>query len=563
MEILGSPGPSAHKWRMALIPVVLVQLGWFLVVARHRLIDGDEGFYLMASKLIWQGQMPYRDFFFTQMPLLPVMYGLWFQIAGTSWIAARALSAFFTTILGTVMYVHVSKETGKWAAGVIAVLLLVSSTHVFAWMTIVKTYALSTLLLFLAYITITRHRSTGSQRAFGIAGLLLGLSADVRLYFAGLFPVLILWILTAPEIRARRRALVGFAAGFALAVLPNIYFFALDPSAYVFDNLGFRAASSGGGFIGDFSDKLDTLYWLFRTRGSGNGAQFGILCFLCGLGFLFRRPASARLATYIAVTLISISLLPAPSLTQYFCVAVPFLIVVAVEPLNGIRTPLAVAGASVLLLVFVAASIKDVQRFLSSGEDVIGVSRPRLAVNFRLDSVVAMSHRLDECASPGEPVMSLWPGYLVQSKTQPLPGFENNTARELTRTISSERMFRYHIVSPSRIEALLRAHIPRLVVVGNQESMSSEFDTASYERMLLESGYRRDYQLGTASLWIVGQAIALCGLPTRSLAGDKNRSPAPHLPATAAPPESSAHPNSSTRPSSGRSRRPLPPRSAA
>ena len=99
--------------------------------------------------------------------------------------------------------------------------------------------------------------------------------------------------------------------------------------------------------------------------------------------------------------------------------------------------------------------------------------------------------------------MSLWPGYLVQSKTQPLPGFENNTARELARTIGPERMLRYHIVSPSRIEAQIRTHIPRLVVVGNQESMSAEFDAASYEKLLLESGYRREYRLGTASLWIV------------------------------------------------------------
>ena len=497
---------------MALIPVILVQLAWFLVVARHRLIDGDEGFYLMASKLIWQGKMPYRDFFFTQMPLLPLVYGLWFRIAGTTWIAARALSALFTTILGTVMYVHVSRETGKWAAGLVAVLLFVSSTHVFAWMPIAKTYALSTLLLFLAYLTITRYRSTGSLRAFGLAGLLLGLSADVRLYFAGLFPFLILWILTASELRVRRRALVGFAAGFVLAVLPNVYFFALDSGAFVFDNLGFRAASSGGGFIGDFSDKLDTLYWLFGSRGSGNGAQFGILCILCGIGFLFRHPTSTRLATYIAITMSLISLLPAPSLTQYFCVTVPFLIVAAVcsvwSPLRRIDKPLVLAGAGVLLLVFGAASIKDVQRFLSSGEDVIGVSRPRLAVNFRLDSVIAMSHKLDECASRGEPVMSLWPGYLVQSKAQPLPGFENNTARELTRTISPERMSRYHIVSPSRIEAQIRAHIPRLVIVGNQESMNAEFDAASYEKMLLESGYRREYRLGAASLW---GRLSICG----------------------------------------------------
>ena len=59
-----------------LIPVFLVQLIPFLTVARHRLIDGDEGFYLMASRLVFEHRVPYRDFFFTQTPLLPFVYGL-------------------------------------------------------------------------------------------------------------------------------------------------------------------------------------------------------------------------------------------------------------------------------------------------------------------------------------------------------------------------------------------------------------------------------------------------------------------------------------------------------
>jgi hypothetical protein len=496
---------------MALMAVILVQLGWFLAIGRHRLIDGDEGFYLMASKLMWEGKMPYHDFFFTQMPLLPAVYGLWFQIAGTSWMAARALSALFTTTLGTAMYLHVSKETGRRAAGVAAA-LFASSTQVFAWMPIAKTYALSTLLLFLAYITIARYSATGSHRTFWLAGVWLGLSADVRLYFAGLLPVLILWIATAPEIRARRRAAAGLAAGFALAVLPNIYFLALDPRAYVFDNLGYHAVRTGAGLIGDLGDKLETLYWLFAAHGGENGVQFGILCLVCVLRFVFRYTASARLATYIAVTMILISLLPAPSYTQYFSVTIPFLIVATVcsvfslmeKPPKGIGTRLVLAGASVLLAAFVGTAIPDVTRFVSSGEDVVGVWRPELAVNYKLDSVIAMSHKLDEYASPGEPVMSLWPGYLVQSKAQPLPGFENNTARELMGRLSGEQMSRYHIVSQSQIGEQIRAHIPRLVMVGNQESMDEDFDAASYEKILLESGYRREYLQGDASLWIIG-----------------------------------------------------------
>ena len=97
--------------------------------------------------------------------------------------------------------------------------------------------------------------------------------------------------------------------------------------------------------------------------------------------------------------------------------------------------------------------------------------------------------------------MSLWPGYLVQTKANPAPGFENNTARDFVRQISPERMAKYHIVPQSQIEAQITTHTPRLVVVGNQESMYAGFDAQSYERVLQQNGYQRDYVIGSASLW--------------------------------------------------------------
>jgi len=68
----------------------------------------------------------------------------------------------------------------------------------------VKTFALSSLLLFVAYAGIARYGAKYPKRVFALGGLLLGLSADARLYFAGLLPLLMLWIFIAPEIRERR-----------------------------------------------------------------------------------------------------------------------------------------------------------------------------------------------------------------------------------------------------------------------------------------------------------------------------------------------------------------------
>jgi hypothetical protein len=37
-------------------------------------LNQDEGWYLYAAQLVRDGRMPYRDFFFTQGPLMPVVY---------------------------------------------------------------------------------------------------------------------------------------------------------------------------------------------------------------------------------------------------------------------------------------------------------------------------------------------------------------------------------------------------------------------------------------------------------------------------------------------------------
>src|SRR5437016_4568472 len=76
-----APAPKTRTERLALIPIALLLGVVLLVVSRLRLVDGDEGFYLLAAKSVYHGKVLYRDFFYTQMPLLPYVYGLWMKTA--------------------------------------------------------------------------------------------------------------------------------------------------------------------------------------------------------------------------------------------------------------------------------------------------------------------------------------------------------------------------------------------------------------------------------------------------------------------------------------------------
>ena len=489
-----------------------MQFGIFLAISRFRFVDGDEGFYLMTSRLVTEGKLPYHDFLLTQMPLLPYVYGWWMRLAGMTWTSGRLLSAILTATLGTALFCEVRRQTGKWAAGLLAVLLYVSSTQIFAWYPTVKTYALSTLLLFLAYRTVIRSCAVTAMTWFA-AGLLLAASADVRLYFAGLLPVFLWWIYGSTRTGGRAAALLCFLGGFALAGAPNLYLLARDPATWYFDNLGFHAIRAHQGLIGDLAGKT-TMAVRLLLGGYQDGAQLAMLLFLVlvlGIRSAIATGA-ARLAVALGLALTLISLLPTPSYVQYFCVTVPFFIVFVVCSIStwldtledGKEKRILLAACAIILLVFVTSSVPAYRRYLITGDHVIGILRPESTANWRISAIGEVSQAIDERIRPGERVLSLWPGYIFQSKAEPYAGLEDNAGTHLAERLSPAQQARYRILSPNAILADIAAREPRLVVLGNQEY--AEVFTEPFEKALVSSGYRVESRLGETTLWMTAPA---------------------------------------------------------
>src|ERR671935_3245744 len=102
---------SARRLGEALL-VVAAQAAVFVPLAVFRFVDGDEGVYAYASRLAVHGHLPYRDFFYEQMPLLPYVYGAWIGVFGESWYAARSLSALAAAAVGALLYLHVERRAG-------------------------------------------------------------------------------------------------------------------------------------------------------------------------------------------------------------------------------------------------------------------------------------------------------------------------------------------------------------------------------------------------------------------------------------------------------------------
>ncbi len=472
-------------WKQLLIPVVFLQAGFFLFVSRHRFIDGDEGFYLLASRLVLDHKTPYLDFFYTQAPLLPYVYALWFKVTGLSWFSARTFAALQATLLGGLIYAHVCREARKWLAGVTAATLFASSSLIFAWFPLVKTFPLATPFLFLAYMILVRLNESSPGWWIAIAGFFFALSVDTRSYVLGVAPVLIWWILRKPRgllarenwgARQRLTRLLWAGLGFAIGAVPSLILFFASPGAFLFNNLGYHALRSDSGLIGDWLDKLRVLMATFGGRFTG--FQFSLLSLTCVGMFVTRRMKrdSALLAFVIALVLGFVCILPTPASMQYFSMIVPFVIVAAVfsvsDYLATLQTPhqLRVARRScvVALICFIAAGIPAFRQYLFTGYKVPGVLEPIDAPNWTLQQVTAVSKAIDTLARPGEQVISFWPGYLFTSQAAPYPGFENDFGLNVARKLSVEKRDTYHVLTAAAMMEILDGRRARLIVVGNQ-----------------------------------------------------------------------------------------------
>jgi len=194
----------------------------FVPMAFFRLADDDEGTYLLVSRLVMHGQIPFHDFFYPQMFLLPYVYGAWMKLVGYSWYGARLLSVIFSIVLGLLLSRQVVGLAGARVWGVLAAVLFTFTSLVFGWYPLVKTLVLPTLLLFTAYAVL----STTSRWRWAASGLLIGLAADCRLYVIAAVPAFMLELYRTEREDPKRRLmqLARFGIGLLLALIPNELF---------------------------------------------------------------------------------------------------------------------------------------------------------------------------------------------------------------------------------------------------------------------------------------------------------------------------------------------------
>lgn len=170
------------KWYWMLALSAFVVLGAASVYMGG--LNQDEGWYLYAANLVSEGRVPYRDFFFTQGPVLPYVYSLFTDIWRTHGLLGARVFNLFIGLMGLV-FVSLLADRLKKGAGLFAFVLLATNLYHLYYLTIPKTYALAALFVSAAFYLLSFE---GLWAAF-FAALLFALAAGTRISLGAILPV--------------------------------------------------------------------------------------------------------------------------------------------------------------------------------------------------------------------------------------------------------------------------------------------------------------------------------------------------------------------------------------
>jgi hypothetical protein len=184
-------------------------------------VNQDEGWYLYAARLVGEGKVPYRDFFFTQGPILPYIYSA-MPIHGL--LSGRLVTLVFSvfSILAAVAFARrLVPEERRGAVSLVVFSLLACNLYHMYFTSIPKTYALGTLFVMLGFLLLSRGWNFFSAVSFAFA-------SGTRISL-----VLILGVVGVGLLVARFRQLhwLRFGIGGLFGLFLVYGFFAVDPQS--------------------------------------------------------------------------------------------------------------------------------------------------------------------------------------------------------------------------------------------------------------------------------------------------------------------------------------------
>lgn len=200
----------------------------------------DEGFYAAATRAVWQGEMPYRDFGFTQPPLVAYANAPLLGAIGFGLFQQRAVNGLWAALAVLLAVWLVHRRAGRASAFLLAALFALAPPWMY-FLHLGKTYAVTSFLAMLATVAFLLA-APGWKKSVALS-FLAALGVACRLPAAPFFGLLWLASLFEGDAPLLRRLLLSTVALLASAAAIFLPFYLAAPESFVFWTFDFHRVS--------------------------------------------------------------------------------------------------------------------------------------------------------------------------------------------------------------------------------------------------------------------------------------------------------------------------------
>jgi len=309
-------------------------------VALHKQLNHDENMYVGSGVLLREGQLPYRDYPYFQMPLLTLVYAAALWSPGDMLLGARLINTLCAFATCLVLFLGVWFLADRHATPVRALLgaagvaLYVANPQLAYASGLAWNHDLPILLVVGGVVALAFSFDSGREvLLLFMGGLLMGLAVSARLSFATVVPIIGLFVLAVVPASSRwsagarvRRCLV-YSVGVLVGLLPSLVFMTAAPAGFWFGNVEYHQLNEQFWLQSGYTRAM-TLdgKWRYLTDVLF-GEPFNCMVVagsIAVLLFVWRKGAHGREAMLVylpalaAVALMAGALIPSPTWLQYF-----------------------------------------------------------------------------------------------------------------------------------------------------------------------------------------------------------------------------------------------------
>lgn len=459
-------------WLLLVFQIILL-----LTFVFFRLIDFDEGPYLSAAHLVKEGKLPYIDFFYPQMPYLPYAYALVSSHGFPSLYYGRLISLIAGIFLSILLFWFANKLFRDENLSLTLFFLYGFNGLVLSWHSVVKTLVFSDLFGFLSFIFFALYLSSKEnkfpQRANPTltgklfwAGFFVGIAFNFRFTFFLILLIEGIMIFVLPPCESLKKRIMDTVLLVSAAILASplaIYLFFKNPEAFVFGNIKFHQLWGLDLIKMTLWGKLYTFSKFIFYPQNLFILVLAIISMLW-LGKKLIREKKLALedkivifALCISLVMIATSFLMSPTIFQYYEQTLPYLLIPSAPVLAKLiyrckdkkllRRSFAVfylLSAIPFMLVFIFAI------------------RPQ-DVPYSIDNTREVVEEVRRNSLTGETILSGWPGYVILSKGEPVPGMET-FGWWIIDLLSPEQMKNYKLLGRQGISRMISAKKVNVII---------------------------------------------------------------------------------------------------